>query len=102
MMTRAGVWKSVHMLPTPALLPGEPEVPLCCRVGGNYCLTDSYNSTQQDGHLNGLLPEPTILCTGRALASPGAPATRTPQMIQFGRFDITTWYSSPYPQEYAR
>merc|ERR1719447_873291 len=39
---------------------------------------------------------------GRALASPGAPATRTPQMIQFGRFDITTWYSSPYPQEYAR
>ena len=43
-----------------------------------------------------------MLCTGRALASPGAPATRTPQMIQFGRFDITTWYSSPYPQEYAR
>ena len=39
---------------------------------------------------------------GRALASPGAPATRTPQMIQFGRFDITTWYSSPYPQEFAR
>ena len=40
---------------------------------------------------------------GRALASPGAsPASRTPQMIQFGRFDITTWYSSPYPQEYAR
>merc|ERR1719471_708946 len=23
-------------------------------------------------------------------------------MIQFGRFDITTWYCSPYPQEYAR
>ena len=42
MMTRAGVWKSAHMLPTLALLPGEPEVPLCCRVGGNYCLTDFY------------------------------------------------------------
>ena len=23
-------------------------------------------------------------------------------MIQFGRYNITTWYSSPYPQEYAR
>ena len=23
---------------------------------------------------------------------------RTPKMIQFGKFDITTWYSSPYPQ----
>ena len=34
--------------------------------------------------------------------TPRAPATQTPQMIQFGRFDITTWYSSPYPQEYAR
>ena len=48
MMTRAGVWKSVHMLPTLALLPGEPEVPLCCRVGGNYCLTDSYKSQTDD------------------------------------------------------
>ena len=27
---------------------------------------------------------------------------RTPKMIQFGKFDISTWYSSPYPQEYAR
>merc|ERR1712013_487759 len=35
-------------------------------------------------------------------SSPGATNIRTPQMIQFGRFDITTWYSSPYPQEYAR
>lgn len=23
---------------------------------------------------------------------------RTPKMIQFGKFDISTWYSSPYPQ----
>merc|ERR1712012_569910 len=36
-------------------------------------------------------------------ASPGGGSnTRTPKMIQFGKFDITTWYSSPYPQEYAR
>merc|ERR550517_1662395 len=55
---------------------------------------------------SGLPPTPrtplSVGLPGRALASPGAPATRTPQMIQFGRFDITTWYSSPYPQEYAR
>merc|ERR1719209_384399 len=35
-------------------------------------------------------------------SSPGGTNIRTPQMIQFGKFDITTWYSSPYPQEYAR
>ena len=31
-------------------------------------------------------------------ASPGGVNVRTPKMIQFGKFDITTWYSSPYPQ----
>ena len=41
MMTRAGVWKSAHMLPTLALLPEGPEVPLCCRVGGHHCMADS-------------------------------------------------------------
>ena len=45
---------------------------------------------------------------GRALplhhgaGSPGGGATRSPQSIQFGKYDINTWYSSPYPQEYAR
>ena len=102
MMTRAGVWKLVQMLPTLALLPGEPEVPLCCRVGGNHCRTDSCNLKPKKNTSINTWVQPTLLCAGRALASPGAPATRTPQMIQFGRFDITTWYSSPYPQEYAR
>ena len=27
---------------------------------------------------------------------------RSPLAIQFGRHEISTWYSSPYPQEYAR
>lgn len=31
-------------------------------------------------------------------ASPGGVNVRTPKMIQFGKFDISTWYSSPYPQ----
>uniref|UniRef100_A0A0K2TJ40 Uncharacterized protein n=1 Tax=Lepeophtheirus salmonis TaxID=72036 RepID=A0A0K2TJ40_LEPSM len=28
--------------------------------------------------------------------------SRSPLAIQFGEFEISTWYSSPYPQEYAR
>lgn len=27
---------------------------------------------------------------------------RCPAAIQFGRYEIETWYSSPFPQEYAR
>ena len=29
------------------------------------------------------------------------PSTRSPSMIEFGKYEIKTWYSSPYPQEYA-
>ena len=29
------------------------------------------------------------------------PTARAPPMIEFGRYEIKTWYSSPYPQEYA-
>ena len=34
-------------------------------------------------------------------SSPGSTA-RSPLAIQFGKHEISTWYSSPYPQEYAR
>jgi len=27
---------------------------------------------------------------------------RCPAAIQFGKYEIETWYSSPFPQEYAR
>lgn len=27
---------------------------------------------------------------------------RCPSVIEFGKFEIQTWYSSPYPQEYSR
>ena len=30
------------------------------------------------------------------------PQTRFPPCIVFGKYEIQTWYSSPYPQEYAR
>ncbi|XP_061174962.1 histone acetyltransferase KAT6B-like isoform X1 [Saccostrea echinata] len=34
-------------------------------------------------------------------AVPGGPG-RFPPCIEFGKFEIQTWYSSPYPQEYAK
>lgn len=33
---------------------------------------------------------------------PGEPVSRSPMCIEFGRYEVQTWYSSPYPQEYAR
>lgn len=29
-------------------------------------------------------------------------SSRNPKFIRIGRFEIETWYSSPYPEEYAR
>lgn len=41
-----------------------------------------------------------------ALLSPPSMALaaqeRCPAAIEFGKWDIDTWYSSPFPQEYAR
>ena len=33
--------------------------------------------------------------------NPLDPNTRSPPMIEFGKYEMKTWYSSPYPQEYA-
>lgn len=33
---------------------------------------------------------------------PPEPHGRSPEAIEFGKYEIQTWYSSPYPQEYAR
>ncbi|XP_015585955.1 histone acetyltransferase KAT6B isoform X2 [Cephus cinctus] len=42
----------------------------------------------------------------RVSASPGGTGpgvgTRNPAVIVFGRYEVETWYSSPFPQEYAR
>lgn len=47
----------------------------------------------------GILNTPhTISPTSIALAA----QERCPAAIEFGQWEITTWYSSPYPQEYAR
>lgn len=33
---------------------------------------------------------------------PGILPPRCPSAIEFGQWEIETWYSSPFPQEYAR
>ena len=35
------------------------------------------------------------------LAAQQSACVRTPPMIEFGKYEITTWFSAPYPQEYA-
>ncbi|XP_039756307.1 histone acetyltransferase KAT6B isoform X2 [Pararge aegeria] len=35
-------------------------------------------------------------------AGAGPPPPRCPSAIEFGQWEIETWYSSPFPQEYAR
>nr|CAD7425881.1 unnamed protein product [Timema monikensis] len=51
-----------------------------------------------------LLPAPEAVPVPTPVATPIAPTNqqRCPGAIEFGKFEIQTWYSSPYPQEYAR
>lgn len=46
------------------------------------------------------------LASGQGLLSSSTLAmavqARCPAAIEFGQWDIDTWYSSPFPQEYAR
>lgn len=49
-------------------------------------------------------PASAVLLTPTGKSSPALVTTtlRCPASIQFGSHEIDTWYSSPYPQEYAR
>lgn len=54
-----------------------------------------------DGKINLAVPvlNPTVLSPpSLALAA----QERCPSAIEFGKWEIETWYSSPFPQEYAR
>merc|ERR1712223_1987124 len=46
--------------------------------------------------------EPTQVAVPHLSSTAPGSAARSPLAIQFGRHEISTWYSSPYPQEYAR
>lgn len=46
-----------------------------------------------------------VQCTPGTSISPSATMAaqeRCPAGIEFGKWEIDTWYSSPFPQEYAR
>uniref|UniRef100_A0A158R5M2 histone acetyltransferase n=1 Tax=Syphacia muris TaxID=451379 RepID=A0A158R5M2_9BILA len=41
-------------------------------------------------------------CVADTSSESGANPVRNPRFIRIGQFEIETWYSSPYPEEYAR
>lgn len=41
------------------------------------------------------------MVTSMSTKSSVDPNAKSPAMIEFGKYEIKTWYSSPYPQEYA-
>lgn len=46
--------------------------------------------------------EVVSVCHGNGTGSAASGDSRNPAAIVFGRYEVETWYSSPFPQEYAR
>lgn len=74
------------------------------------CIINEFNNT--DTRFPGVTEEDYLLFKkaqesassemgAQPVAVPGS-NLRSPPFIQFGPYEITTWYSSPYPQEYAQ
>ncbi|XP_043513188.1 histone acetyltransferase KAT6B isoform X3 [Frieseomelitta varia] len=51
--------------------------------------------------VNGDAVETTTVSLGSSTGNTGS-GIRNPAAIVFGRYEVETWYSSPFPQEYAR
>nr|CAB3257896.1 histone acetyltransferase KAT6A [Phallusia mammillata] len=61
------------------------------------------NITELDENMFFRAREESLHRTGVVEGEPPDPSTvRCPESIEFGKYSIETWYSSPYPQEYAR
>ncbi|XP_034450738.1 histone acetyltransferase KAT6A isoform X5 [Hippoglossus hippoglossus] len=58
------------------------------------------NLTEKDIELFRQIQELALQKVG--VTGPPDPQMRCPSVIEFGKFEIQTWYSSPYPQEYSR
>ncbi|XP_032433538.1 histone acetyltransferase KAT6A isoform X1 [Xiphophorus hellerii] len=58
------------------------------------------NLTEKDIELFKHIQELALQKVG--VTGPPDPQMRCPSVIEFGKFEIQTWYSSPYPQEYSR
>ncbi|GIY67061.1 hypothetical protein CDAR_64441 [Caerostris darwini] len=57
--------------------------------------------TESDVNLFKNVQETALRVMGHG-SIPPEPQGRSPGAIEFGKYGIETWYSSPYPQEYAR
>ena len=69
----------------------------------NHCnLVPILGVTEEDLALFKQAQEKANAAMNLDTTTPLVPSTRSPPLIQFGRYEIVTWYSSPYPQEYAR
>ncbi|XP_056601102.1 histone acetyltransferase KAT6A [Triplophysa dalaica] len=58
------------------------------------------NLTENDVELFRRIQELALQKVG--VIGPPDPQMRCPSVIEFGKYEIQTWYSSPYPQEYSR
>uniref|UniRef100_A0A4W5RTH3 Histone acetyltransferase n=1 Tax=Hucho hucho TaxID=62062 RepID=A0A4W5RTH3_9TELE len=58
------------------------------------------NLTEKDVELFRRIQELALQKVG--VTGPPDPQMRCPSVIEFGKYEIQTWYSSPYPQEYSR
>ncbi|KAI7812332.1 Myst3 protein [Triplophysa rosa] len=58
------------------------------------------NLTENDVELFRRIQELALQKVG--VTGPPDPQMRCPSVIEFGKYEIQTWYSSPYPQEYSR
>ncbi|XP_041982565.1 histone acetyltransferase KAT6A isoform X2 [Aricia agestis] len=69
----------------------------CKRLPPGVTEADAELFAQALAASTGAEPEPVAGTPG-----PGPPPARCPSAIEFGQWEIETWYSSPFPQEYAR
>ncbi|XP_051976081.1 LOW QUALITY PROTEIN: histone acetyltransferase KAT6A-like [Xyrauchen texanus] len=58
------------------------------------------NLTEKDVELFSHIQDLALQKVG--VTGPPDPHMRCPSVIEFGKYEIQTWYSSPYPQEYSR
>ncbi|XP_072347750.1 histone acetyltransferase KAT6B isoform X1 [Scyliorhinus torazame] len=66
--------------------------------GGAACHQD--NVTEEDLEMFRQARDLSLQKTG--IITTVDPHGRYPSVIEFGKYEVHTWYSSPYPQEYAR
>ncbi|XP_011870027.1 PREDICTED: histone acetyltransferase KAT6B-like isoform X2 [Vollenhovia emeryi] len=78
----------------------EPIVPQTLPPGVTQKDVDLIKEARERARLTVSNDENEQLCVSTPNASGNAP--RNPAAIVFGRYEVETWYSSPFPQEYAR